>query len=377
MIPDAELISLMCTILTKLDVGEFTVKLNHRKILDGIFEVCGVPQDKIRTISSAVDKLDKSPWADVKKEMTEEKGLDPAVADKIGEYVQHKGREDLLARLLADTTLTANRSAKQGLADMELLFTLLDTYQVTNRISFDLSLARGLDYYTGIIYEAVVEASAPPAFQANASAPVDGAKKPKKINADGEEEVDESTVGVGSIAAGGRYDNLVGMFTAAAAGESSSGKKEKTAQLPCVGVSIGMDRIFALAWPKWIEKGMRSRNTMAFVLAAGDGLLKERVELVKELREAGIETDFLAKTKPKIKPQFDAGERDEVPFAIILGGDELKNGLVTVKEQKWELVDGKKEKVMSTDSGVKVKRSELVAWIRATRTYSEWASGRW
>ena len=59
MIPDAELISLMCTILTRLDVGEFTVKLNHRKILDGIFEVCGVPQDKIRTISSAVDKLDK------------------------------------------------------------------------------------------------------------------------------------------------------------------------------------------------------------------------------------------------------------------------------------------------------------------------------
>jgi histidyl-tRNA synthetase len=90
-----------------------------------------------------------------------------------------------------------------------------------------------------------------------------------------------------------------------------------------------------------------------------------------------LQTDFLAKTKPKIKPQFDAGERDEVPFAIILGGEELKNGLVTVKEQKWELVDGKKEKVMSTDSGVKVKRSELVAWIRATRTFTEWASGRW
>lgn len=59
MIPDAEIISLVCTILTKLEVGEFTIKLNHRKILDGIFEVCGVPADKIRTISSAVDKLDK------------------------------------------------------------------------------------------------------------------------------------------------------------------------------------------------------------------------------------------------------------------------------------------------------------------------------
>ena len=65
MIPDAELISLMCTILTRLDVGEFTVKLNHRKILDGIFEVCGVPQDKIRTISSAVDKLDKVSFGEV------------------------------------------------------------------------------------------------------------------------------------------------------------------------------------------------------------------------------------------------------------------------------------------------------------------------
>jgi histidyl-tRNA synthetase len=84
-----------------------TYQLNNRKILDGIFEVCGVPADKIRTISSAVDKLDKvghllslsnrllnpvqSPWSEVHKEMTAEKGLAPEVADKIGEYVKHKG----------------------------------------------------------------------------------------------------------------------------------------------------------------------------------------------------------------------------------------------------------------------------------------------
>ena len=67
------------------------MQMNHRKILDGIFEVCGVPPEKIRMISSAVDKLDKMAWADVKKEMVEEKGLDPAVADRIGEYVKHKG----------------------------------------------------------------------------------------------------------------------------------------------------------------------------------------------------------------------------------------------------------------------------------------------
>jgi histidyl-tRNA synthetase len=66
-------------------------QLNHRKLLDGLFAVCGVPEDKIRTISSAVDKLDKLPWEDVRKEMTVDKGLDGDVADKIGEYVKLKG----------------------------------------------------------------------------------------------------------------------------------------------------------------------------------------------------------------------------------------------------------------------------------------------
>ena len=80
-------------------------QLNHRRILDGIFEVCGVPPEKIRTISSAVDKLDKMAWADVKKEMTDEKGLDSAVADKIGEYVKHKGTTATLSSKVAVLTL--------------------------------------------------------------------------------------------------------------------------------------------------------------------------------------------------------------------------------------------------------------------------------
>ncbi|KAH9897667.1 histidyl-tRNA synthetase [Cubamyces lactineus] len=390
MIPDAEIVSLVCTILSRLDVGEFIIKINHRKILDGIFEVCGVPAEKIRPISSAVDKLDKMAWADVKKEMTEEKGLDPAAADKIGEYVKHKGGPELLDLLRADEALMANANAKTGVEEMGLLFTYLNAYRVTDKLSFDLSLARGLDYYTGIIYEAIVEASAPPGFKsANAFAsssttpsvsnatppePQQPKKKPAKkaaAGADEEEEIDESQVGVGSIAAGGRYDNLVGMFTAAAAGEG-----KKAPGLPCVGVSIGLDRIFALVWPKWVERGMRSKETMAYVMAAGDGLLAERVELVRELREAGIKTDFLFKAKPKLPAQFAAGEKDEVPFAIILGGDELKQGLVTVKEQKWEFVDGKKVKVESTDKGTKVQRSELIQWIKNTPTFKDWSSGK-
>ncbi len=110
-----------------------------------------------------------------------------------------------------------------------------------------------------------------------------------------ESEIDESQVGVGSIAAGGRYDGLVGAFLAGAAGVDAASKEGKKAMLvggvvgiPCIGVSIGMDRVFALLWPKWAERGGRTKETMVFVMSAGDGLLEERVGLVSELREAGI-----------------------------------------------------------------------------------------
>jgi histidyl-tRNA synthetase len=295
MIPDAEILSLLCDILTRLKVGKFTIKLNHRKILDGIFSVCGVPAEKIRSISSAVDKLDKLPWADVWKEMTEEKGLDGAVADKIGEYVKLKGSKDLLEKLEADTLLTTDKTASEGIKEMRILFGYLDVFEVTDKVSFDLSLARGLDYYTGIIYEALVAASAPPGFstlpavpptESTPSAPPAAAppapKKKAKKAGDEDEEVDESQVGIGSIAAGGRYDDLVGTFTAAAAAEG-----KKAPQMPCVGVSIGMDRIFALLWPQWSQIE-RTKDTFVYVMAAGDGLLLERMKLVKELRDAGI-----------------------------------------------------------------------------------------
>jgi histidyl-tRNA synthetase len=92
MVPDAEILAMLCDALTSLEIGAYTVKVNHRKILDGIFELAGVPADKTRSISSAVDKLDKAPWSEVKKEMTVEKGLSEEIADKIGKYVGLKGR---------------------------------------------------------------------------------------------------------------------------------------------------------------------------------------------------------------------------------------------------------------------------------------------
>lgn len=245
-------------------------------------------------------------------------------------------------------------------------------------MSFDLSLARGLDYYTGIIYEAIVEGSAPPGFtpnpdpadpQASAPPPPPEKKEKKKKEGDDEEEVDESQVGVGSIAAGGRYDDLVGMFA------SSSSKDKKAADLPCIGVSFGVERIYSLIYPKWLERGMRKsgKETMVYVMAAGDGLLEERIKLTSYLRANGVKADFLPKLKPKIRPQFAAGERDEVPFGVILGETEIKQGLVTVKEQTWELREGKREKINNDDTGVQVKRDELIEWLKGREGYREWA----
>lgn len=92
MIPDAEVITIANEILLELPlIGKFLIKLNHRKILDAIFEICGVPHDKFRPICSSVDKLDKMSWEDVKKEMVLEKGLNADVADKIGIFVNRCG----------------------------------------------------------------------------------------------------------------------------------------------------------------------------------------------------------------------------------------------------------------------------------------------
>ena len=152
MLPDAEVIRITSEIFDGLGWrGNYLIKINHRMILDGIFAVCGVPQDKIRTISSAVDKLDKLPWDEVKQEMVEEKGLPEEVADRIWGFVQKKGGQDVLQYLQSEQTLSSNESMVKGMQDMELLLTYLEAFGVLDRVEFNLSLARGLDYYTGIM----------------------------------------------------------------------------------------------------------------------------------------------------------------------------------------------------------------------------------
>lgn len=354
MLADSEILSIIVEVFQALEWdGRFTVKINDRRILDGLFEVCGVPSDKIRTISSAVDKLDKMPWSEVRKEMVETKGLDGEVADRIETYVTRKGSRDLLEELKKDEKLMANEKAKKGVEEFELLMDYLQAWGALDKISFDLSLARGLDYYTGVIYEVVTEGSAP--VTANGSQVAEelqksGKKEKKKVEED-EDRSNDPSVGIGSVAAGGRYDNLVERF------------REK-ADMPCVGISFGVDRIYSITKARLAQgetfSYITSQSPDVYVMAVGgggfDGMPTSRIQIMKLLLDAGLKAEFTYKKKPKLQTQFKNAETAGAPLAVILGEDEWKAGQVKVKEMG--LPDGHPEK-----DGVVVNISDVASEV--------------
>lgn len=182
--------------------------------------------------------------------MIKEKGLPAETADKIGEYVQLSGKEDLIEKLLNDPLLSKSKSAVDGLESLKLILKYCKIYGTYENVSFDLSLARGLDYYTGIIYEAIL-------------LPDPNAK---------------DDISVGSVAGGGRYDNLVGLFD------------PKHKQVPCVGVSIGIERIFAVLEAKQAAENRKIRTTdvEVYVASAQKNLFEERMKLCRELWDEGF-----------------------------------------------------------------------------------------
>lgn len=196
MIPDAEVLKVIVEILSELNLGNFLIKINHRKLLDATVELSGISNNKFTIVCSSVDKLDKEPWSVVRAELLS-KGVTEEQADKLWSYVQYKDSPPkLLATLKNNEIMLSNTKAKEALEEMSILIEYLEILQITDKLSFDLSLARGLDYYTGLIFEAVLT------------------------------EGDQ----IGSIAGGGRYDELLGMFS--------------NKSIPAVGGSIGIERVF-------------------------------------------------------------------------------------------------------------------------------------
>ena len=184
----------------------------------------------------------------------------------------------MLRFIKSDATLCANKSVREGLADMELLASYLKAYGITSKVLFDFALARGLDYYTGLIYEIIYQPSA----------------------------ADAGSIQVGSIGAGGRYDNLVGMY----------GKRT----VPCTGISFGVDRILSiLRAQRKNESQTQTEPVEVYVMAFGskdfDGLLRERMAVTAQLWDSGIRAEFMGKVKPKLPQQFKAAV--DVPIAVM------------------------------------------------------------
>lgn len=259
MLPDAECISILNETLSALWIGSFIIKINHRGILDGILDICGISSSKFRTVCSALDKLDKEPWSNVRNEIIQ-KGVSPSSADQIGEFALLHDKPLVLAdKLSSNSIFRANSTASKALDELILLFKYIDLYcnGTLDNCSFDLSLARGLDYYTGMILEAVLTGSR-----------------------------------LGSIAGGGRYDNLIGIF---------STKKS----IPAVGFSIGIERVFVILEEQELQKQaadrIRGSSTKVLVGVLHPDLLPDRFNLCSLLWKAGIPAEALYFIDTKLK----------------------------------------------------------------------------
>lgn len=306
LLPDAEVFKVIAEALEELDVGPFKIKCNHRSLLDGLFEFCGVPAEKFRVACSAVDKLDKTPWSEVRREMVVEKEIPEDVADRIGTFVVKSGGVALVQELLA-SDLASNERAKQGLEELLILAKYFEIFNISDRVVFDMSLARGLDYYTGAILEAVL------------------------VGTD-----------VGSVAGGGRYDNLVGMFS------------KSNQQIPCVGASVGVERIFSILEARMASSQIKPSPVQVYVVAAGADMVEERMRLCVALWEAGISAEMSQKRKLKTLDQFSYCEKNVIPLAVVLGPTEMADGKAKIRD-----IQDRTEQVVEYSSIVRELRDRL------------------
>lgn len=284
MMPDFEVIKILTELLDELDIGEYEVKLNHRKLLDGMLAICGVPQEKFRTICSSIDKLDKQSFEQIKREMVDEKGLSNEISDRIGTFVKWRGPPvELLSKLKQERSFLENNESSLALDELEIMFKALEKSKCIDKVVFDLSLARGLDYYTGVIFEAVFKGAAQ----------------------------------VGSIAAGGRYDNLIGMFG--------------TRQVPAVGISLGIERVFAIMEQLQKDKNqeIRATETQVLVSILGDDSALA-AELVGELWNAKVKAEFMI--HKKVMKHIDRARDAKIPWMVLVGERELSEGVVKLKD---------------------------------------------
>lgn len=291
MLADAEILSIMGEAMTRLGFAGYLVLINNRKLLSGIARSVGVAPEQAGTIFRAIDKLDKIGRSGVREEMLRN-GIDEATADRAldlflsGQGVSSFSENLALLGELAGP-LQGDQEATQGLQELRQVLDALSSMNVDlDRYRIDTTLARGLSYYTGPVFEVVVD-------------------EPK----------------IGSLAGGGRYDELVGMF----AGRS----------IPTTGVAFGMERIVDVITSLGMyTPGSTPSKALITVFDASGESTHASLGLASELRGAGIACEVYLNPGDRLGKQFAYADKSGIPFALVLGPDELREGNVTVKDLK-------------------------------------------
>ena len=281
---ELELVQIVDRVFTLFDV-RVCIKINNRKILTGMAEICGFPE-KVVDITVAIDKIDKIGLEAVEAEMLQN-GLSQEAVEVIRPVLQLSGTTSEKIAVMRD--LMAGKSASgivsetglKGLDELEELFSLIDAASISQEVEIDLSLARGLNYYTGAIFE-----------------------------------VKAKDFAIGSICGGGRYDNLTGIFG--------------LPDMSGVGISFGADRIYDVL--KGLDKFPAEVTSSTKVLFAnmGQAELRYLIPLVKALRESGVACEIYPESS-KLKKQFDYADKKLIPFISINGETEVSGSMVNIK----------------------------------------------
>jgi len=291
---DAEILAVIHAVFSELGIGDFTIQLNNRKLMRGFFEGLGIADgSRQMDVLREVDKLDKRGADQVRDTLTGEGfGLSTETVGRILDFVAVRsiGHQDALAQLqrLGQGSDTFN----QGIAELREVLELVHALGVPESdYCLNLSIARGLDYYTGTVYETQL----------------DGYQQ------------------IGSICSGGRYDDLASHYS--------------KSKLPGVGISIGLTRLFWQLREAGLIAGADESSVQAMVALMEDNQLTESLDIARKLRAGGISTEVQMEPK-KLGKQFQYASRAGIRFVVLAGEDELKRGVVTVKdlarEQQFE-----------------------------------------
>lgn len=274
---EVELLQMVDDVFHRLKIN-VTIKLNNRKILSGIAQIIGA-EEKITDITVAIDKLDKIGLENVNAEMIS-KGIEQAAINQLQPILLLKGdnqeKLEQLKSVLANSTVGMN-----GITELETIFKWIEELPLYNSIELDLTLARGLNYYTGAIIE-----------------------------------VKANDVQIGSISGGGRYDNLTGVFGL----NNVSG----------VGVSFGADRIYDVLQRLNAFPETSSENTSVLFLNFGEKEQSRAISILHRVRQSGINAEIYPEPA-KIKKQMTYANQKNIPWVVILGENEMNQGVVTVK----------------------------------------------